>query len=70
MVRDTSGYCGSHTERAMDATEIIPREPHGIGRFQVVPFLRKSIRQARHASHAHANGKTMPPGTPAFARDR
>jgi len=38
----------------MNAAEVIKREPYSVGGFQVLPFLREPIGQARHAPHPHS----------------
>src|ERR1700685_1144787 len=44
----------------MNPAEIIVREMQSASRFQILQFLRKSVRQARKPSHLHSHGQILP----------
>lgn len=55
QLSDSAFHRGSATDRTVNAAEIVVREVQCERRFQVFPFLREAISQARESTHCHSD---------------
>ena len=59
MIGDPSSHCGRHSQRLVDAAEVVKREPARDRGPVVLPLLAKGIRKPGGPPVAHARAQIV-----------